>query len=245
MNEVTLHLRISPGLVRWGLASGLLSFMAVELASENVTLTTYYPAPSGIYTKMITTNNTFLARDGGNVGVGTTNPIAKLEVEGATAGLAIDNSAAGTPFIEFKNADTVRGRIETTSASLLKFYTGGSASSNERARIDSTGRMSLSHTGTAPAFPGGLTNIGLFVVGGIKAAAGTCTGTHVMNYPGNAVTNCPADTYATNATGFWAEYISMGGPTLETASNLSPGGSIAGAGLGQMYCCPCGGSCNP
>ena len=45
-----------------------------ELDSESVTLSTYYPAPSGVYTNMITTGNTFLARDGGNVGVGTTAP---------------------------------------------------------------------------------------------------------------------------------------------------------------------------
>lgn len=36
-----------------------------ELDSESVTLSTYYPAPSGVYTKMITTGHTFMARDGG------------------------------------------------------------------------------------------------------------------------------------------------------------------------------------
>lgn len=52
------------------------------LMSESLTLTTYYPAPSGVYNKMITTDAAYLARDGGNVGVGTTAPGAKLEVAG-------------------------------------------------------------------------------------------------------------------------------------------------------------------
>lgn len=55
---------------------------AYALKSESLTLSTYYPAPSGIYSKMITTNATYLARDGGNVGIGTTSPSAALEVNG-------------------------------------------------------------------------------------------------------------------------------------------------------------------
>jgi hypothetical protein len=56
-----------------------------DLNSESVTLSTYYPAPSGVYTNMITTGNTFLARDGGaatKVGLGTITPGAKLAVSG-------------------------------------------------------------------------------------------------------------------------------------------------------------------
>lgn len=43
--------------------------MAMELSSESVTLTTYYPAPSGVYQQMITTGKTHLARDGNDVHV--------------------------------------------------------------------------------------------------------------------------------------------------------------------------------
>jgi hypothetical protein len=70
---------------RRGLLAGLLMFsVAPELGSESVTLSTYYPAPSGVYTNMITTSNTYLARDGGNLGVGTSSPGAKLHVNGTT-----------------------------------------------------------------------------------------------------------------------------------------------------------------
>ena len=76
-----------------------------ELGSESVTLSTYYPAPSGVYTQMITTGGTVLSRDGlggglavgtavapvgptkmvvmgGNVGIGTLNPASALHVAG-------------------------------------------------------------------------------------------------------------------------------------------------------------------
>jgi hypothetical protein len=51
--------------------------------TENLVITTYYPAPYGGYVSLLTTNNTWLARDGGNVGVGTAAPIEKLDVVGA------------------------------------------------------------------------------------------------------------------------------------------------------------------
>jgi hypothetical protein len=53
------------------------------LGSETVSLTTYYPAPSGVYTRIITTADTYLARDGGMVGVGTTAPQVALHVRSA------------------------------------------------------------------------------------------------------------------------------------------------------------------
>lgn len=63
--------------------AAVMLFAAVgDLNSESVTLSTYYPAPSGVYTQMITTNNTYLARDGGSVGIGTTTPGQKLSVAG-------------------------------------------------------------------------------------------------------------------------------------------------------------------
>jgi hypothetical protein len=57
---------------------------ASEAASENVTLTTYYPAPSGVYTQMIVTGNAYLGRDGGEVGIGTASPLATFDVEGSS-----------------------------------------------------------------------------------------------------------------------------------------------------------------
>lgn len=83
---IEVRLSLSPALFRGLMAWALLFALASELATETITLATYYPAPSGIYTQMITTGNTFLARDGGGVGIGTTAPgLDKLLVNGDAA----------------------------------------------------------------------------------------------------------------------------------------------------------------
>jgi len=50
--------------------------------AEQITLTTYYPAPYGVYREFTTTGNTYLATNEGNVGIGTTSPSQKLDVSG-------------------------------------------------------------------------------------------------------------------------------------------------------------------
>lgn len=84
MSDIAIHLdfRLGRSSLRWLLCGAMVLAAAPELGSESVTLTTYYPAPSGIYTQMITTNNTYLSRDSGNVGIGTTSPGQKLDVRG-------------------------------------------------------------------------------------------------------------------------------------------------------------------
>ncbi|MFH1245239.1 MAG: hypothetical protein V1662_02015 [Candidatus Omnitrophota bacterium] len=52
------------------------------LFAEELRLTTYYPAPYGIYKELETTDNTYLAVNSGNVGIGLETPRAKLEVLG-------------------------------------------------------------------------------------------------------------------------------------------------------------------
>ncbi len=102
---IRLDLRVGEGVRKSGrllLAGALLFSLAPELASESVTLTTYYPAPSGVYTTMITTNNTYLARDaasnGGKVGIGTTSPSLLLHevYNGANWAALIQSAGAGT-----------------------------------------------------------------------------------------------------------------------------------------------------
>src|SRR3989338_5707585 len=57
-------------------------FSQIQSATENITITTYYPAPYGSYAELSTTGNTYLATEGGRVGIGTMTPGAKLEVNG-------------------------------------------------------------------------------------------------------------------------------------------------------------------
>jgi hypothetical protein len=88
--HIKLDLTVPSVLPRFLLVGGLLLAWPPGLASENVTLSTYYPAPSGVYSQMITTGNTFLARDGGVVDVGTSAPqsgTTKLAVMGGDVGI--------------------------------------------------------------------------------------------------------------------------------------------------------------
>lgn len=71
---VKFDVRFSRVWIRNLTALAMVLAIAPELASESVTLTTYYPAPSGVYTNMIVTGATYLARDGGAVGVQTATP---------------------------------------------------------------------------------------------------------------------------------------------------------------------------
>lgn len=62
------------------LALGLVAGLAYALRADTMKLSTYYPAPSGVYKKIITTATTLLARDGGSVGIGTSQPAGVLHV---------------------------------------------------------------------------------------------------------------------------------------------------------------------
>ena len=53
---------------RLALTALLLTALHARAHGESVTLTTSYPAPSGVYARMTVTSTTYLARDGGSVG---------------------------------------------------------------------------------------------------------------------------------------------------------------------------------
>lgn len=57
--------RLNPRQLKWGLLAFSILALASEVGTENVILTTYYPAPSGVYTQLISTQKTIMARDGG------------------------------------------------------------------------------------------------------------------------------------------------------------------------------------
>ncbi len=91
------------------LSAAFVILLIEPIATENITLSTYYPAPAGSYSNLVTIGNTWLARDNipgtptpsfvelgsnaavspgtklavmnGNVGIGTNSPQASLDVE--------------------------------------------------------------------------------------------------------------------------------------------------------------------
>ena len=94
------------------MAAAMLFAGASELASESIVLTTYYPAPSGVYARLITTDNTYLARDRGAVGIGTKNPTGKLSItNGDDARVKIYSNGGGIGVIDaVANTDDAVGR---------------------------------------------------------------------------------------------------------------------------------------
>ena len=64
--QVHLHefrFQFTRGQVLGVLAAGLLLSLIEPIATESITLSTYYPAPAGAYNNLVTTGNTWLARD--------------------------------------------------------------------------------------------------------------------------------------------------------------------------------------
>jgi len=116
---VTLQVKFTRTRALMALALLFLCWHPKPLGSETLQLTTYYPAPYGGYVSILTTGNTYLARDSGNVGIGTASPGVKLDINGngrargqfqwgaskgvlsADQGASIELGGLGTPYIDF------------------------------------------------------------------------------------------------------------------------------------------------
>ena len=96
-NIVTIQFKFTRDKALLLMALFFLCWQPRVLNSETLTLTTYYPAPYGGYVSLLTTGKTLLARDGGSVGVGMTNPGQKLDVTGniRASGETIGTLASG------------------------------------------------------------------------------------------------------------------------------------------------------
>jgi hypothetical protein len=84
-NQRTITLRLEFGrrqLVAF-LALALLVLTPGDLVTEQLTLTTYYPSPYGVYEELRSTQNTYLSYSGGNTCIGSSSCATKLTVSGA------------------------------------------------------------------------------------------------------------------------------------------------------------------
>lgn len=110
---------------------------AKNLESEEMILTTWYPSPLGIYRQLTTTGgsianpvNTILNRNAGNVGIGTTNPQAKLDVAGDGSAILIPRKTtagdpAGSNGMIYYNGNSNKFRIFQNGAWQDMIATGG------------------------------------------------------------------------------------------------------------------------
>ena len=85
-----------------GACATILTVSAVALA-EDLTLSTYYASPRGVYQELRTTGNSYLAMQAGTVGIGTNAPlpIFKMHIVGTAPLIGI---TAGGNTGEFKLA---------------------------------------------------------------------------------------------------------------------------------------------
>ena len=118
--------------------------LGVTLMAEDITLTTYYPAPYGVYDELTTTGNTNLAITSGNVGIGTTNP------DGFQANIAVSEGArdvnnirlgvcGGTPRIIFESSASSTIHEIDNFAGKMRFFRPGVVSMV----IDENGRVGI------------------------------------------------------------------------------------------------------
>lgn len=106
--------------------------LAWVVSAEDITVTTYYPSPRGVYEELRTT---------GNVGVGTTAaPTARLHViqPGAPASFRVDDQAGDiTPFIVDANGDVGIG-VQPPSGPLAQLHVVQDGVA-ERLRVEGVG----------------------------------------------------------------------------------------------------------
>jgi len=145
-DEIRIRLSLSRSQLKAGLTLAIVLGSVCLLHSETITLTTLYPSPSGIYRRLITTMDTFLARDGGKVTIGDKKP-AELIVNGKVG--------VGT--------QTALSKLDVNGNSAIGAYAGVNAAPNNglivsgdvgigtpspQARLDVWGEVKFGTTGT-------------------------------------------------------------------------------------------------
>lgn len=96
--HIHLDLKMTSKFLVGAIAAGLILVFAGDLNSEYVNLTTYYPAPSGVYTQMLTTGRAYFAQSLGTgvaIGWGSTNFPAGNSLKLSVAGSAAIGTTSG------------------------------------------------------------------------------------------------------------------------------------------------------
>lgn len=103
------------------IAAFLLCLTPLVFGAETYVMTSYYPAPYGGYVQLLATNNAFLARDGGRVGIGTATPSSKLEIANGDAYVNTGNMGISGGVVAVK----ANNGVAWENAATLSYEQGG------------------------------------------------------------------------------------------------------------------------
>lgn len=212
------------------MAALLLLVCVPELGSESVSLTTYYPAPSGIYVQIMGSQDAYFATAGGFVGIGTTNPAYKLttvQANDTIFGLSGD-AANSTSFGVGRTAAEARLSIAGAAGDFAANAAAGDAvmrvdSSSKRLHLlAGTGNAMLTLTAAQASIgstnPSGTTNMSLEVGDGSS-----------VGFIRSRQTGCSVKTACVAG-----EYEAIQGGFMSYAHSVP-------LGINRV-CCPCGAS---
>ena len=240
MAELTLHLSFGSRSLRCVLAAGMICSAASQVASESVTLTTYYPAPSGVYAQMITTGNTFISRDGGYALVGALPPAGTVLGPGfyvnppAGGGVAIGAAyvAVAVPPAPPPNGMIIQGSVGIANTN------PGTAPANPY--VGST----VFEVGTVGGTQGTIRTTNLIVTGAVQLPASAtpledsqvCAPIAVVENGAN----CPGQ-YITSISGIYASYMTLTYANYSSQGTAGDGNADTGASQYSIdaLCCPC------
>jgi hypothetical protein len=237
--NLRLELSFSRTMFRNGLAVFFLLAGVPELGSESVTLSTYYPAPSGVYTQMITTDNTWLSRNGGITAVGTTFTAAatsKLTVKGGNMTVQ-GEEGGGVLRLRVGNAWNYAGMYaDTTSGGAGNDLVLGASSGQVRIGPDGTGQ-SLRVNGALSVYSdatvsGNSTTTGFVRASGamIPSQSTSCSAVSVTRGAPGPAAACGG--YITTVAGLFSRYYSV--------EKIEVGGSVSAVdNTVAALCCPC------
>ncbi len=215
--------RASPTAIWRPLLAAALLALATEINPESVSLTTYFPAATGMYQQMLTTNKTVMTATQGNLGVGTTAPGSRVHVVAGGGVSATDGGmfralGFGNPTDAFTAIQDLRMGHLAGDAAMEVLGTGNGGVYRDMAfrtggadRINILGGSArVGYVGVGAPAPEAMLQVGAIgSAGGILKVGqgqGSCV---VVGATGGGIT-CPAGNYATSASGLYANRVHLG-----------------------------------